>query len=112
MMVLEVDRMAVAHRGRIPQAQLRWGTDWLAREARFQLTRTPKRLPAMAAVWPGMVLLRPWRSRAVVRLHSRRAKKREKNFMTHLHAIRVTPTALIWGLPSASPCFRVPIACL
>src|SRR5262245_31686101 len=38
----------------------------------------------MAAVWPGMVLPRRWRSSAVVRVLSRRAKKREKNVMTHL----------------------------
>ena len=53
----------------------------------IQMTVKPRRDAAMAPVWPGMVLLRRWRSRTVVRLVlPRAAKRREKNFMTHLHA--------------------------
>ena len=51
-------------------------------------TRTPSRLAAIAAVWPGMVLPKRWRSSAVVRLASRRdAKNRAKSFITHLHCL-------------------------
>ena len=55
---------------------------------------TPSRDAAMAAVWPGIVLLSRWRSRTVVRLVlPRAANNREKNLMTHLHA-------LLHGMPS------------
>lgn len=42
----------------------------------------PRRAAATAAVWPGIVLARRWRSSAVVRFISRRGKRRPKNFIT------------------------------
>lgn len=58
-------------------------------------TRVPRRAPANAPVWPGIVRPRRWRSSAVVRFISRFLRnQREKNFMRRLHAFK------LHGVPS------------
>ncbi len=53
------------------------------RPRRVYPTSTPRRLAAIAAVWPGIVRPKRWRSSMVARLASGLArKKREKNFMS------------------------------
>ena len=56
------------------------------------------RAAATAAVCPGIVLAKRWRSRTVAMLEDLRfLRKRTKNFMTHLHAVGHTERPTLTG---------------
>ena len=69
------------------------------RSGRWGQATNPRRAAATAAVWPGMVLARRWRSSAVVRFISRRGKRRPKNFIAISIGLLQTARlrALEWG---------------